>query len=38
MVVFGLGDFVRHTNVLMYNLSIFDHHTRTGVKTTDQHE
>ena len=31
MVVFGLGDFVRHTNVLMYNLSIFEHHTRTGV-------
>ena len=43
MVAFGLGDFVVVCFLLlfgipMYNLSIFEHHTRTGFKTTDQHE
>ena len=37
MVVFGLGDLF---GIPMYNLSIFEHHIKTGVKTTDhyQHE
>ena len=33
MVVFGLGDLF---GIPMYNLSIFEHHTRTGVSMSKQ--